>query len=132
MLTHFYARFGATSSASGVIISIALMLFCGFAMTRITKPLRLPNVTAYIITGILIGPFCLNAIPGNFIASTDFLTDIALSFIAFGVGEYFKISTLKKSGAKAAVITIFESLSASLAIFILTYFVLHLSMAFSL
>ena len=45
-----------------IIISIALMLFCGFAMTRLTKRLRLPNVTAYILTGILLGPYCLKMI----------------------------------------------------------------------
>ena len=47
---------------ASVIISIALMLFLGFAMTRITKRFHLPNVTAYILTGILIGPYCMDLI----------------------------------------------------------------------
>lgn len=132
MLNALYEQFGGASSVALVIISISLMLFCGFAMTRLTKLLKLPNVTAYIITGIIIGPYCLNIIPADFIASTDFLTDIALAFIAFGVGEYFKVSTLKKSGVKAAIITVFESIFASLTVFILTYFVLHLDMVFSI
>ena len=46
-----------------VIISVALMLFSGFLLTRVTKLLRLPNVTAYIVAGILIGPYCLNLVP---------------------------------------------------------------------
>ena len=49
-----------TSPVAGVIISVALMLFSGFAMTRLTKLARLPNVTGYILAGILIGPYVLN------------------------------------------------------------------------
>lgn len=51
-----------TSNVSLIIISIALMLISGFLMTRITKPLRLPNVTAYIVAGILIGPGTLTLV----------------------------------------------------------------------
>ncbi|MBR3879972.1 MAG: cation:proton antiporter, partial [Clostridia bacterium] len=102
------------------------MLFCGFAMTRLTKLLKLPNVTAYITVGILIGPFCLDLIPQSVIDGTDFLSDIALAFIAFSVGEFFKLNTLKKNGAKTVVITIFEAISASALVFALTYFILRL------
>lgn len=132
MLNQIYYHAGTTSAVTTVIIPIALMLFLGFCMTRITKQLRLPNVTAYILTGILIGPYCLNLIPSNFIEGSDFLADIALAFIAFSVGEFFKLSTLKKNGLKSAVITLFEALMASLAVFIMTYFILHLNMAFSI
>lgn len=124
-------RIYTSSGVAEIIISTALMLFLGFSMTRVTKRLRLPNVTAYILTGILIGPYCLDLIPADFVKGTDFLADIALAFIAFSVGEFFKISTLKKNGGKAVVITLFESLAASLVIFVLTFFILHLGMAFS-
>ena len=77
------AAFGGSGAAS-VIISIALILICGFAMTRITKLLKLPNVTAYIITGMLLGPYCLDLVPQSIIDGTDFISDIALAFIAFG------------------------------------------------
>ena len=132
MLNQIYYHAGTTSADTTVIIPIALMLFLGFCMTRITKQLRLPNVTAYILTGIFIGPYCLNLIPQNFIQGSDFLADIALAFIAFSVGEFFKLSTLKKNGLKSAVITLFEALMPSLAVFIMTYFILHLNMAFSI
>lgn len=132
MLNQIYYHAANTSAVTTVIIPIALMLFLGFCMTRITKQLRLPNVTAYILTGILIGPYCLNLIPQNFIQGSDFLADIALAFIAFSVGEFFKLSTLKKNGLKSAVITLFEALMASLTVFIMTYFILHLNMAFSI
>ena len=68
--------FGIQSPAAITIITIALMLFCGFAMTRLTKLLKLPNVTAYIITGILLGPFCLDAVPETVLNGTEFLSDI--------------------------------------------------------
>ena len=132
MLNQIYYHAASTSAVTTVIIPVALMLFLGFCMTRITKQLRLPNVTAYILTGILIGPYCLNLIPQNFIQGSDFLADIALAFIAFSVGEFFKLSTLKKNGLKSAVITLFEALMASLTVFIMTYFILHLNMAFSI
>ena len=85
-----------TSPVSIAIISIAIMLFAGFFLTRITKLLKLPNVTAYIVAGILIGPFCLDLIPPSFVEGTSFLADIALAFIAFSTGEFFRFETLKK------------------------------------
>lgn len=119
-------------SVSMVIISIALILFLGFAMTRITKIFKLPNVTAYIIVGILLGPYCFKVIPQVIIDKTDFLSDIALAFIAFGTGEFFKLDVLKKNGIKVIIITLFESLMATLFIFILCYIILKLPLSFSL
>jgi len=124
LLNSFYESISPTAT---VIISIAIMLFCGFAMTRLTKLLKLPNVTAYITVGILIGPFCLNLVPQSVIDGTDFLSDIALAFIAFSVGEFFKLKVLKKNGAKTVVITVFEAVCASLLVFILTFAILRLN-----
>ena len=108
------------------------MLFLGFAMTRVTKYLRLPNVTAYIITGILIGPYCLNLIPETFIAGTDFLSDIALAFIAFSTGEFFRITTLKQNGMKIVILTMLEACMATVVVFIVTYFLLGIDISFSI
>lgn len=131
-MTWFNDLISGTSQVAQVIISIGLMLFFGFLLTRITKLARLPNVTGYILAGILIGPYCLNLIPSNIIAGTDFISDIALAFIAFSVGEFFKFESLKKSGAKIIILTIFEALMASILVFIVTYFILHLGLAFSI
>lgn len=120
------------SPVAAVIISIAFMLFFGFLMTRITKKLRLPNVTAYILAGILIGPYGLNLIPAQIISGMDFLPDIALAFIAFGTGEFFKFSTLKKNGGKVAIITLLEACLASVLVFCVMFFALGLNMAFSI
>lgn len=130
MLGAFSQKLAQSGQTAGVIISVALMLFLGFAMTRITKALRLPDVTAYILTGIFIGPYCLNLIPANVIGGMDFISDIALAFIAFSVGEFFKLSTLKKSGLGVIVITLLEACMASVFVFVLTYFALGLDLAF--
>ena len=53
----------SNSIVAQIIVSIAIMLFFGFLLTRLTKLLKLPNVTAYIIAGIIIGPYCINLIP---------------------------------------------------------------------
>lgn len=132
MLTPFYEALHITDTVSVIIVSIALMLICGFAVTRITKRLRLPNVTAYIVAGILIGPYCLNLVPKGVVSGMDFIADIALAFIAFSTGEFFKFDTLKKSGAKVVVITVFEAVLASVLVFIVTYFVLGLELNFSI
>ena len=115
-----------------VIISVALMLFSGFLLTRVTKLLRLPNVTAYIVAGILIGPYCLNLVPPRIIEGTDFLSDIALAFIAFSTGEFFKLSVLRRNGMKVVLITVAEAVLASVFVFVLTYWILGLELAFSI
>lgn len=128
---NIYEKLGVSNVAT-VIISIAIMLFLGFLMTRITKKLRLPNVTAYIVVGILIGPYVLNLIPTKVVSGMDFLPDIALAFIAFTTGEYFKFSIIKKNGSKVIIITVLESLMAAFLVFIVTYFALKMSLSFSI
>ena len=115
-----------------IIISVAVMLLSGFLLTRITKLLKLPNVTAYIVAGIIIGPFGLKIIPEKVIDGMSFLADIALAFIAFSTGEFFRLSVLKRSGAKNIVITLFEALVASVVVFCVLYFALGLPMEFSI
>ena len=77
------------SPVARVIISISAMLFAGFAMTRITKRLRLPNVTGYILAGIFMGPCCLNVIPQSIIDGTGFFSDVAFGFFAVSAGGVF-------------------------------------------
>ncbi len=108
------------------------MLIAGYVMSRLTKKLKLPNVTGYIIAGILIGPYCINVIPTKVVEGMSFLADIALAFIAFSTGEFFKMSTLKKNGGKNIIITVFEALLASIVVFLVMYFALGLSLPFSI
>lgn len=132
MIREFYKALQESSPVATIIISVAIMLFFGFLMTRVTKKLRLPNVTAYIITGVLIGPYVLDLIPARVVSGMDFMADIALAFIAFSTGQYFRFSSLKKNGAKVIIITLCEAILASGIVFVLLYFVLRLDMVFSL
>ena len=109
-------------SVSQVIVSIAVMLLAGYLMSRVTKMLKLPNVTGYIVAGIIIGPYCLKIVPTNVVQGMSFLADIALAFIAFS----------KKNGGKNIVITVFEALLASILVFFVMYFALKMSLAFSI
>lgn len=119
------------SPASTGIISVAVMLICGFALTRVTRLLKLPNVTAYIITGILIGPYCLNIVPKIVADNTAFLPDIALAFIAFSTGQFFRFNALKGNGMKVLIITVLEACMATVFVFIAAYYVLRMDLAFS-
>ena len=119
-------------SSAQVVLSLAVMLFAGFLMTRLTKLVRLPNVTGYILAGVLIGPYLLDLIPQDVVQGMDFVTDVALAFIAFGVGKYFRLSRLRKNGRKVLILTVFEALTAALLIFLVMAFVFRLSIPFSL
>ena len=132
MIREFYKALQESSPVATIIISVAMMLFFGFLMTRVTKKLRLPNVTAYIITGVLIGPYVLDLIPARVVGGMDFLADIALAFIAFSTGQYFRFSAIKKNGAKVILITVCEAFLASGIVFVLLYLVLKLDLVFSL
>lgn len=132
MLDALHRLLNDASPAATVIISVAFMLFFGFLTTRLTKRLLLPNVTAYIITGIILGPYVLNLIPAGVIEGMDFLSDIALALIAFTTGEFFRFSVLKKSGLGIFVITLLEAAVASALVFVLTYFILGLQFGFAL
>lgn len=104
------------NEAAQVILTLAVMLLAGFLMTRITKKLKLPNVTGYILAGILIGPYLLDVVPHGLIPKMDFVTDMALAFIAFGVGRYFKISNLRATGWSVLGLTLCEALAASVVV----------------
>ncbi|MBO4901270.1 MAG: cation:proton antiporter [Lachnospiraceae bacterium] len=127
----FYEMIGVDSAVAIEILSVSVMMIAGFLMTRITKRLKLPVVTAYIVAGILIGPYVLDLIPQGIVAGTGFLPDIALAFIAFGTGEYFRIETLKKNGGRVVIITLAEAFLATILVFLLCFNILHLSLPFS-
>ena len=118
--------------ASAIVLSLGIILICGFLMTRLTKLLKLPNVTAYIIVGILIGPFVINLIPQDFIDYTDFISDIALAFIAFSAGEFFKIEVIKKSIGKSLVITALETIITFALVFVVCFLAFRLEAPFAL
>ena len=132
MLEYIQTALRGTSPIASVIISVALMFFTGFAATRITKHLHLPNVTAYILAGVLLGSFCLNLVPQTVVDGMDFLSDIALAFIAFSSGEYFRLDVLRHNSGKVFVITVFETMFAAITVFFSSFCILHLDFSFSI
>ncbi len=118
-----------------ILLSVSFALLAGLIMTRVFKPLKLPSVTAYLIAGVLIGPYCLGALTVNGIGfhSTEavgqlaLIAEVALGFIAFSIGNEFRVEELKHTGKQALVIGIFQALAATLFVDIALYLV-HLAM----
>ena len=104
------------------ILAVSVALIAGLMMTRVVKPLKLPDVTAYLVAGVLIGPYFLGQlnIPGiGFISTGDveqyaLISNVALGFIAFAIGNEFRVSELKNTGRQALIVGIAEGLVASL------------------
>lgn len=118
-----------------VLLSVSLALLAGLIMTRLFKKLRLPSVTAYLIAGVLIGPYCIGALGIDGIGFTSheavsrlaLVSEVALGFIAFSIGNEFRLQELKKTGKQAFVIGVFQALTVTLAVDLALYAV-HLAM----
>lgn len=104
------------------LLSVSVALLAGLLMTRVFKPLRLPSVTAYLIAGVLIGPYCIGRLgiegfgfsTGEDVAALSLISEVALGFIAFSIGNEFRVEDLKKTGKQAMVIGIVQALVATL------------------
>lgn len=104
------------------ILSVSLL--AGLLMSRVVKYLGLPAVTAYLIAGILIGPFCLGklGIAGlgfntlEQVKALDIIPDVAMGFIAFAIGNEFRLSQLKQNGKNATIIGIIQAVAATLLV----------------
>lgn len=107
-----------------MLLSLSVALFAGLMLSRLAKLVKLPAVTAYLVAGILIGPYFLGAfqIPGlgfinmEDIKSYSILCDVALGFIAFSIGNEFRLSQLKKTGKQATVIGIVQAVFTTLLV----------------
>lgn len=126
---------GFLSRVSGeteILLSLSIILFSGFIMTRMTNTLNMPKVSGYILAGILIGPCVLNFIPKPVIEGMSFVSDLALAFIAFGVGKFFKKEVLMRTGKRIIVITISEALAAGVLVTLVLKVVFGLEWDFAL
>ena len=107
-----------------ILLEIGFAMFAGLLLSRFAKLVKLPAVTAYLVAGLLIGPFLLGRLlpEGLGFQSLDqvdalgILSDVALGFIAFSIGDEFRMEHLKRTGRKAAVIAVIQALSATLAV----------------
>ncbi len=106
------------------LLGISIALSAGLLMSRVVKPMKLPAVTGYLVAGILIGPYCLGllGVKGlgftsvQEVADLSILNDIALGFIAFAIGDEFRLSQLKKTGKQATIIGIFQAVFTTLVV----------------
>ena len=107
-----------------VLLSVSIALLAGLLMTRAFKPLKLPSVTAYLIAGVIIGPYCLGALgidglgfpTHDVVSSLSVVSEVALGFIAFSIGNEFILSDLKKTGKQALTIGVLQALVAMLLV----------------
>lgn len=117
------------------LLSISVAMFAGLMMSRVVKPLKLPAVTGYLIAGLLIGPFVLGALGMDGLGFTSLkkveglkiISEVALGFIAFDIGNEFRLSQLKAIGKKATVIAVIQALSATVLVDV-SILILHLLM----
>lgn len=117
------------------LLSVSIALLGGLLMTRAFKPLKLPAVTAYLIAGVLIGPYCLGALgidglgfpTHEAVSGLALISEVALGFIAFSIGNEFRLEELKKTGKQALIIGIFQALVAAFLVDIALY-VVHMIM----
>ena len=107
------------------------MIFFGMFLGRMAKHIHLPNVTGYLVAGLLIGPSVLGLIPSEALPNLDVIADAALGFIAFSIGCEFKISYFKRVGATPIVIAFLEAFLAVICV-IAALLIAGFSLPFSL
>ena len=106
------------------LLAIGCAMFAGLFLSRLTSRWNLPDVTSYLIAGLLVGPLFLGRlkVPGlgfssfEMVEAMGLLTDTALGFIAFAIGSEFRISALRRTGRQATVIAILQALAATLLV----------------
>ena len=107
-----------------ILFCLSIALFSGLLLSRLAKVLKLPAVTAYLIAGVLIGPFCLGAFGVDGLGFTSLenvekyslISDVALGFIAFSIGNEFRLSELKHIGKQATIIGICQAVFTTLVV----------------
>lgn len=111
------------SNTASIMLSFSIALLVGLLLSRLAKIIKLPAVTAYLIAGILVGPFVLGKlnIPGigitkDQIENLGFISDLALGFIAFAMGNEFRISELKTIGKQATIIGIVQAIFTTIIV----------------
>lgn len=113
------------------LVYLAIMILAGMAMGRVAKLVKLPNVTGYLVAGLLIGPSALGIVPDTFLTDSAVISDVALGFIAFSIGNEFKMAYFRRVGVTPIVIACLESLFAVLFV-VLGLFLAGNSLPFSL
>lgn len=92
---------------------LGIAMVAGLIFSRIVKKVRLPNVTGFLVAGLLIGPCCLKLVSSEALEGLNIITTVALGFIAFSIGGEFRIASIRAIGKNVIIITLFQSLLAA-------------------
>jgi len=111
---------------------LALVLFLGFVMGKLVSLIKLPNVTGYLLAGLLAGPYALKLVPENAVSGMGIISDVALGMIAFNIGSEFSLSHLKKLGWRVITVTMLQSMGAFAAVLAALTLLLNQSFSFSM
>ena len=104
-----------------VLFALAIAFAMGLFFSRLIRYIHLPNVTAYLLAGLAVGPYVLNVLTTDMNSQLSIISDVALGFIAYSIGGEFKLSYLKEIGIKPIIITLFEGCTASLLVFLVLF-----------
>lgn len=99
-----------------ILLYLGLAMAAGLVFNRLAKLVKLPNVTGYLVAGLLFGPYVLKLLPAERVAEMSIVTNVALAFIAFSIGGSFNLKTLKQIGGKVLIITALEACMGSAAV----------------
>lgn len=111
---------------------MGIIIIAGLIMAKVISYLKLPNVTGYLVGGLIIGPSILGLIPHDVVSSFSIISEAALGFIAYGIGSEFNYKNLKAVGKGVIIITVFEALGAVLAVDLAMIFIFRQSVEFSI
>ena len=101
-----------------LLLDLAVMIASGMLFGRLAKLAKLPNVTGYLVAGLLIGPAVFGLLSEEFVTSISVISEVSLGFIAFSIGNEFKLSYFRRVGAAPIVIACMESLGAVVVVFL--------------
>lgn len=115
-----------------LLFKLGILTLVGIIGGRVANYFKLPNVSGYIVAGLLIGPSFINLINSTDIKSLNIINEIALAAIAFTIGNEFLLKDLKKVGKDILLITVAEVLGAFIIVFLVMYFILGQTIVFSI
>ena len=111
------------SPTASILLSLSIALLTGLMLSRLAKKVQLPAVTAYLVAGVIIGPFMLGAlgiqglgITADHLEKFGIISDLALGFIAFSMGNEFRRSQLKEVGRRAAIVGVFQAVFTTIIV----------------
>ncbi|HLS53720.1 MAG TPA: cation:proton antiporter, partial [Tissierellaceae bacterium] len=115
-----------------LVFKLSIIIFVGIIGGRIASYFKLPNVSGYIVGGLLLGPSVFNIIKSGEAANFNIVNEVALAAIAFSVGSEFLFKDIVKVGKDMLIITVTEVAGALLFVFVTTYFIFRQPFEFSL